>query len=177
MAKYLPTAMAQLQLAIKLMHAAEQGEIDLDAIDQPLSIEEPGGVMVLEDRLFYDPNDFINGVQNMVCVAFGVAAITLNRALEEAGCGPPKAIDMEEDQYRALVFQIRNAFAHDMAEPRWRIKGRYARQYDVASVQADLRDLDGKMFEYSQIGGARSMVALYAYATDVLGWVVGDAAA
>jgi hypothetical protein len=53
-----------------------------------------------------------------------------------------------------VVYQIRNAFAHDISEPRWNItKERYARIYEFGGISIDLRLVRSKHFEYSDIGG------------------------
>jgi hypothetical protein len=59
------------------------------------------------------------------------------------------------------VYQIRNAFAHDIAEPRWNITNpRYARLYDFGGIRIDLSNVGTKHFEYNDLGGP-----------DVLFWI------
>jgi hypothetical protein len=98
-----------------------------------------------------------------VTITYGAAAITLNRCREEAAVPLPDPISSECDQWVALVYQIRNAFAHDIAEPRWQVNQRYARKYEVGRVRADLQQLHGVRFEYSQIGGPDALFLLRAY--------------
>src|SRR5437879_5621718 len=121
--RYLDTAFAHVEFAIKLTQAAEDGLLSLETIDRPLSIDEGGGaLLVLHDHVLQSPDDLILACQNYVTMAFGAAAITLNRCREEAiGKKLPDPIASECDQWAALVYQIRNAFAHDIAEPRWEI--------------------------------------------------------
>jgi hypothetical protein len=101
------------------MQAAEDGRITVESIDKPLSIEMRRGNWVLPDRVLDTQDDFILVCQNLVQMAYGAAAITLNKCREEAGVRPPVVIRDECDEWVALVYQIRNAFAHDIAEPRW----------------------------------------------------------
>ena len=161
--KYIETAFGQLEFAIKLMQAAEDGLLSAENVDRPLSVDEGSGMLVLRDRVFDSPNDLILACQNNVTIAFGAAAITLNRCREEADVRLPDPIDSDRDQWIALVYQLRNAFAHDIAEPRWVCQPRYRREYRVGVVNADLRDVEGSPFEYSQIGGANSLFLLKAY--------------
>ena len=158
------TAFAQLEFAIKLMHAAEHGAVHLDDIDIPLTIEDGGSVLVLPDKLFRSPEDFINACQNNVSIAFGAAAITLNRCREEASRCLPDPITTEHEQWIALVYQIRNAFAHDVSKPRWSIKRRYARCYDIGGIHANLTKRHDLHFEYVHIGGADTLFRLRDYA-------------
>jgi hypothetical protein len=165
--RYLDTAFAQLEFSIKIMQAAENGALDFAKIDIPLSVRESGGMLVLPDRVFESSGDAILACQNMVSVSFGAAAITLNRSREERGPGLPDPIVSETDQWVALVYQIRNAFAHDISEPRWEIKSeRYKRLYEIDGVSVDLTELHGRHFEYDHIGGAGSLFALKRYAIE-----------
>lgn len=119
--KYLGTAFEQLGFAIKLMTAAERGLVRVEEIDTPTVIQEGRSVLVLPDRILNSQDDLILACQNNVTITFGAAAITLNRCREEAGIQLPDPIATEEEEWVALVYQIRNAFAHDIAEPRWNI--------------------------------------------------------
>ncbi len=161
--KYLDTAFVHLSFAIKLMQAAEGGLIDLESIDTPLTIHEGRSVLVLPGRVLHDENELVNACQNLVTITYGAAAITLNRCREEASVPLPDPIVSECEQWVGLVYQIRNAFAHDIAEPRWQINPRYRREYTIGHVQADLRKLDGEIFEYAQIGGVDALYILRAY--------------
>lgn len=160
---YLDTAFAQLELSIKLMHAVEQGKLNRDEIDFPLSVANGNGLLVLSDQTIFTDDDFINAFQNNVSISFGAAAITLNRCREEKRLGLPNPIDTEIDQWVALVYQIRNAFAHDIAEPKWEIHPRYARNYQIGVVTADLSQLNGCHFGYGQIGGPEALFLLRDY--------------
>ena len=161
--RYIETAFDQLAFAIKLMQAAEDGRLDLESIDRPLTIAEGQSVLVLPDRVLGSVDDLIHVCQNYVTIAYGAAAITLNRCREEASVSLPNPILTEADEWVALVYQIRNAFAHDIAEPRWQINARYAREYKIGWVEADLRGLDGVLFEYAHVRGPEGLFRLKAY--------------
>jgi hypothetical protein len=163
--RYIDTAFGQLGFAIKLMQAAEDGVLDLEAIDKPLTIAEGPSILVLPDRVVADNNnELILACQNLVGITYGAAAITLNRCREEANVSVPDPIASEVDQWVALIYQIRNAFAHDIAEPKWRVdKARYKREYSVGPVKADLRQLDGLHFDYAQVGGPEGLFHLKSF--------------
>jgi hypothetical protein len=101
-----------------------------------------------------------------VSIAFGAAAITLNRCREEAGVQLPDPINTEAEQWVALVYQIRNAFAHDISEPTWSIKPRFARVYAIDRTRVDLTGLDGVTFDYGHIGGPDALFDLKRYGVD-----------
>lgn len=105
---------------------------------------------------------------NQLSVAFGAAAITLNRCREEYEQVSGKSLraingdapTSEGEHFAELVYQIRNAFAHDVSEPRWEIRGVARRRPylvdrvgDTARIMVDLTNLHGYAFEYAHIDG------------------------
>ncbi|MDP3959533.1 MAG: hypothetical protein Q8Q26_05590 [Pseudorhodobacter sp.] len=152
MMRYLPTAFANVEFAWKLLAYGEGGGIDLEKLDIPIVFQDDKGrpFFVPPDKIFPDPNDLILALQNNLTIAFGAAAITLHRSIEEAGHRVPRgAFDTEEDQCIALVYMVRNAFAHDIAEPRWEMRNPvFKREYTIQGQTFDLRGLNGKHFRY-----------------------------
>ncbi len=164
--RFIDTAFQQLSFAIKLMQAAEDGVLDVETIDTPLTIHEGTSVLVLPDRVLATQNDLILACQNNLTIAVGAAAITLNRCREEASVVLPNPIVNELDQWVALVYQIRNAFAHDIAAPKWQINDRYRREYAVAGVRVDLRRMNEQRFDYPDLGGLESLFRLKRFGED-----------
>lgn len=163
--KYLPTAFAQLQFAWKLYNYALERKLDIRNLDVPITFREGGMMLVLPDRIFENEDDLILATENMLGIAFGAAAITLNRSREEAGIPFPNAIVSESDQFVVLTYQIRNAFAHDIAEPRWEIRNPvFQRKYQFDSVSVDLSNLNGRPFNYRDIGGPDVLFRMREYA-------------
>lgn len=151
---YLNTAFGQLAFAWKLYNYGLEGRIDFAELDKPLTFQEDGTIFVLPDKVLDSPDDLIIALQNNLGIAFGAAAITLNRCREEAGVALANPIQTEVDQFAGLAYQIRNAFAHDISEPRWNInRPRYARVYQFGGVSVDLTNVGRKHFEYEDIGG------------------------
>lgn len=152
--RYIDSAFKQLSFAWKLYDYALEGKINLDELDKPITFQEGHMVLVLPDKIFNDPNEMIVALENNLSVAFGSAAITLNRCREEAGLNLANPIVTEQDQFSSVVYQIRNAFAHDISEPRWNItQERYARVYAFGGISIDLSHVGNKHFEYIDIGG------------------------
>lgn len=151
---YIDTAFKQLSFAWKLYDYALQGKINVDDLDQPLTFQEGRMVFVLPDKVFSSPEELIVALENNLVIAFGAAAITLNRCREEAGVQLANPIQTEIDQFAGLAYQIRNAFAHDIAEPRWKITNpRFARIYEFGAIRVDLSSVGTKIFEYQDLGG------------------------
>lgn len=165
--QYLPTAFANLQFAWKLLAYGEAGEIDLDKLDIDIVFQDDNGrpFFVPPARIFPDPNDLIVALHNNLTIAFGAAAITLHRSIEEAGHRVPRGeFATEEEQCIALVYQVRNAFAHDIAEPKWEVRNTvFERQYIIGNQTFDLRGLNGQNFRYEDFG-VESLFYLKTYA-------------
>lgn len=149
---YLPTAFGQLAFAWKLLNYGLDGKINAEELDAEVTFHEEDMHFVVPKALGSE-GDLIIALQNNLTIAFGAAAITLNRTREELNIGLPDPIDDERDQCVALIYQIRNAFAHDIVEPTWKIRERYRRVYEFDGVRVNLTDCDGKAFEYNHLGG------------------------
>ena len=163
--KYLNTAFQQLEFSWKLYNYALEGKISLEDLDKPLTFQEGNSVLVLPDKIFDTNNDLILAFENNLTITFGAAAITLNRCREEAGIRLPDPIVTEIDQFAALTYQIRNCFAHDIAEPIWNItQPRYARCYSFGGINVDLSQVGLGPFNYKDIGGPEVLIWMKNYA-------------
>ncbi len=168
--KYLDTAFAQLAFAGKMLVYAEDGGIDLDRLDQPITFKDGRMIFALPDKIFDSYDDLVLACQNNLTVAFGSAAITLNRAREDTDLALPNPIDSELDQFVSLAYQIRNAFAHDIAEPRWNMnQERYVRMYEFGGVRVDLTRIESDQpFRYEDIGGPDVLFAMKDYFVGII---------
>lgn len=163
--EYLDTAFAQLAFAWKLYAYAEDGKIDLSELDQALTYEEDRMVFVLPDQIFDSYDDLVLACRNNLGVAFGAAAIALNRSREDLKIALPNPIETERDQFVSLAYQIRNAFAHDISEPCWNMnQERYSRIYEFGGYRVDLTKIEHRQpFRYEDIGGPDALFAMKEY--------------
>ena len=120
-------------------------------------------MIVLQEKTFDSVADFIQALENNVSISFGAAIICLNRAREEAGLLLPNPIASELDQFVSIVYQIRNAFSHDISEPKWKITNpRYQRQYRFDEAVIDLSTIENQTpFEWRHIGGPDAIFKMY----------------
>lgn len=169
MGNYINEAFAQLDFALRLYHHVDVGKIDPEEFNAPLTYKDPGMVFVCSEAYFDTMENLRVAVWNNVGISFGAAAITLNRVREEKEHKLPNPIATEADQLISLVYQIRNAFAHDISEPTWKINERYRREYVIGEIKAELSDLDGCRFEFSHVGGPGVLKELYEYGRQKLG--------
>jgi len=134
-----------------------------------LTFQQGNSVLVLQDKIFNTPEDLILAFENNLTIAFGAAAITLNRCREEAGIKLANPIITEIDQFAALAYQIRNCFAHDIAEPLWNITHpRFARLYSFGGIRVDLRTVSPGFFKYDDIGGPEVLIWMKKYAQETV---------
>ncbi len=162
MTQYLPTALGQLAFAWKLLNYGLEGKIDPKELDADITWKDDNMVFVVPRALGGD-EDLIVALHNNLTITFGAAAISLNRVREELGLTLPQKIESEEEQCIALTYQIRNAFAHDIAEPRWKMNDRYRRCYEFDGLRIDLTKLDGVAFDYNHIGGPGTLFDIKKY--------------
>jgi hypothetical protein len=168
--KYLPKAFGQLAFAWKLYNYGLNGEIDPEKLDEDVAWLDDDIVFVVPKALG-TADDLLIALQNNLTIAFGAAAITLNRVREEIEIPLPDPIVSEQDQCVALIYQIRNAFAHDIAEPVWRIRERYRRSYEFGGLVFDLTAFDGKPFRYEHIGGPERFYLIKDYFSRTFGTI------
>ncbi len=152
--------MQNLDFAWRLLAYFRDNKIDPKTFIEFVRWDDDQGVP------FYTPvykfethEELIIACGNNCLIAFGTAAITLNRAREEIGWKLPESIDSEQEQFVALVYQIRNAFAHDMAEPKWNItKEKYKKVYTINGLIIDLKNVtQGEPLDYRKIGGPETL--------------------
>jgi len=165
--KYLPTAFWNLEFAWKLYNYVLDGGIELEKLDVPVTFQEGRSLLVLPSRTFATQDDLVLACENNLGIAFGAAAITLNRCREEVGIPLPNPIATELDQFVSLAYQVRNSFAHDIAEPRWELRDeRYRRAYDFGPVHVDLTHRHREPFSYHDIGGPEVLFWMRDYAEE-----------
>lgn len=169
--QYLPTAFANIEFAWKLLVYGENGGIELENFDIDIVFQDDNGrpFFTPPARIFNNSDDLIIALKNNLTIAFGAAAITLNRSVEEAGHKVPRGeFESEVEQCIALVYQVRNAFAHDIAQPKWEIRNPvFLREYIFGGISCDLRELNGQPFDYTDFS-VEDLFRLKDYATQNL---------
>ena len=163
--RYLPTAFAQLEFSWKLYGYALDGKLDRQELDIPQTFKDGKSMLVLPDQIFHSDKDLLLALENNLTIAYGAAAITLNRSREEADIKLPKELLSEADICVWLIYHIRNAFAHDIAEPKWEIRNKTLRiPYIFAGVEADLTNVHQEPFKYTDLGGLDAIFIIRDYA-------------
>jgi hypothetical protein len=124
-------AFRQLEFSIKLLSFCELGNIT------PSDFDTDHIVILGSERLnfptgkFVDVDTIIKAACSSVLIAFSASVLALDDAFQAAGMKPcPEAV-ANDSQLRTLVYMARCAYAHGIATPRWKVRGKYCRTLSV----------------------------------------------
>jgi hypothetical protein len=140
-----------LEFAVKVFTHAKQGRMNPSDFNAPVEMRFQNGVLKLDNPVFDSPDEITNAAHNMVRLAFGFTASSLDSALESAG--------IDQGDLHDVVYMIRCAFAHpdQMIRPVWQVKGPFAREMRLSlpsgPLVLDMRTLHGRPFNIADIGG------------------------
>jgi hypothetical protein len=105
----------------------------------------------------FDTDHFVRAAMVTVSLAFGASALALDLAYEVAGVQKDVSSDDNDVRIRTLVFMVRCAYAHGIADPKWEVQGKYRRAISVylgsEEIDIDLTALDGQSFSFDDLGG------------------------
>jgi hypothetical protein len=150
-------AFRQLEFTIKLLTYCELGNIQPAEFDTDHLVLVEGGNLSFPSGRFSTPDDLNRAAGVSVLVAFSASVLVLDKAFEVAGVPPNPDASDPLGQIRILVYMLRCAHAHSLADPRWKVRGKYARvlkvDLDGIPLVLDLKALQGAQFVFDQIGG------------------------
>jgi hypothetical protein len=146
-------AFRQLEFAIKLMCYCENNELDQKKFDSDITLLFKNDNWVFSDNSLVEYKEIVKCSQINVGICFGVSAIVLDSAFEAASFSCKRR---PLDDIRTIVYMVRCAFAHNMADPKWKVTGDFQRQVNLTlagkTTLIDLGQLNGKPFRYENIG-------------------------
>jgi hypothetical protein len=129
-------AMLTFILGLHLHEAAQSSRIVPTTFANPLTLQTNGDKIVITKA--YTPDQVKVGVENNLWATLAVSAEAMNRALDDT-FGPKQPATFDDlNEARAIVYQIRNCFAHNPFAPTWRVDQRYRRLMRVASVNVQV---------------------------------------
>lgn len=147
----------QLEFSIKLLTFCELKKLDPSEFDTDHIEKLEEGSLHFPSGHFSDSDNIIRAANVSVTLAFGASALALDKAFETAEISPDPESDNNIARIRTLIYMVRCAYAHSIAEPRWEVRGKYRRAISVELegiiTHLDLEKLDGKVFEFKHIGG------------------------
>lgn len=155
----------QLEFAIKLLSLCELNKIDPAEFDSDHLVRLSTGNLHFPPGRFRDNDSLVRAASINVLIAFSATTLVLDEAFDAIGMKANPLADDADGQLRLLVYMVRCAHAHGIADPRWEVRGKYARVLTVTAegvtVELNLRDLDGKPFDIEIIGGYENWYRMY----------------
>jgi len=150
-------AFRQLEFAIKLLSFCELDHINPKDFDTDHVVLLDGGNLHFPPGQFSDQDSLNRAASISVLLAFSASVLLLDKGFEAIGIAPnPEASD-NVGKLRVLIYMVRCAQAHGIADPHWEVRGKFARTItvDVAGTQIslDLAALHGQRFHIDQLGG------------------------
>lgn len=157
------TAFLQVEFALRLLIYCERGKIHLEEFQESHTHDflKQTNLRLVSLGEFDDTDKIIKAANTSMLLALAGSALALDQACEAAGIKPCPESNCHRKELRTLVYMIRCAFAHSIIAPKWEVKGKYKRKITLKvdpftpETPIDLSELDGKPFDYSQIGGYR----------------------
>ena len=146
-----------LEFAIRTMCYFELGKVDIGLFGQNTIILDENGNINFNGNYFSSKDNAVIVSQINVGAAFGASAIQLNKFFETAGTKRNPDSDDLVSTLSCLVYAVRNAFAHEIADPKWKIDKKYRKKLNIElegdKITIALDTLHGCEFKYEQIGG------------------------
>ena len=147
----------QVEFSIKLLSYCKLEKINPADFDTNHIVHLEQGDLSFPPRHFRRLEDIISAASVTVSSALGTSVLTLDKAWEIAGIYPDLQSADERVKLRTLVYMVRCAYAHGVADPKWKVRGdfRQVLKVDLPSVSLtlDLRELDGQGFNFDVLGG------------------------
>lgn len=157
-ANKIATAQAILGLALRLSGEVESGRITTDIFKRSVTIHTGGDGLKLPPFPEGTNQDLKHGISNIVLIALGASALTVDETLDEVFGIVSTDTDPIRIGIRVMVNQLRNAFAHNPWRPKWVIYKKYRNIYlveleDGSKFTFDTTSLDGNSVKPEHVGG------------------------
>jgi hypothetical protein len=163
-------ALEVLSIGFLIHDATEEGRINESLLANPLVVRNNGDSASF--RKTFAPGQIKIATWNLMMRRLPSARSHLTE-LSMTSLGP-KTPHLEDpiSSARAIVYQLRNSFAHHPFKPRWDIKGKYLRRWVVAEalVELDAPAVNGKPLQPGHFGphGIIGYLKLIEWCTDRL---------
>lgn len=143
-------------------------KLDLNSLPKEISLRSFSGQEPFKVEIPLTAYGAISRNTALACT--GVCAIAfdeaMNLAFGEKGNDFPLD-DTDLTAARAIIYQIRNAFAHGPAYPKWEVRNSryFSKKFYVTdlNLEVDLKSLNGKNFIMKHIGGWKGYLDLLHY--------------
>jgi hypothetical protein len=151
------TGFRQLEFAIKLLSYTELGNINTADFDAEHLVRLSTGNLHFPSINFQNQDALIRAASINVLIAFAATTLVLDQAFDAIGIKPDFQATDDAGKLRLLVYMVRCAHAHGIANPRWDVRSKKAAVIEVIiegrTITLELPRLHGQAFDVSQIGG------------------------
>ncbi len=151
------TGFRQLEFAIKLHSYTELGNINTANFDAEHLVRLRTGHLHFPSINFQNQDALIRAASINVVIVFAATTLVLDQAFDAIGMKHDYQATDDAGKLRLLVYVVRCAYAHGIANPRWDIRNKKAGVLTVIieghTITLDLPRLHGQAFDVSQIGG------------------------
>ena len=151
-----------LKLALRISHAINNETIDFSILRKGYRIDNPNGPIIPHEYEL-SKSDLYQDAQNLQVSALGTCILFLDKTLESFVKKNPSS-EVNFDKIRSIIFQLRNAYAHNPLRPTWYCWTKYLRKYKIElsnkSILIDLSTLNGQEFDINQIGGFGNLFSM-----------------
>ncbi len=161
-------AFRQLEFAIKLLSFCELGNINPEDFDTDHVVLLEGGNLHFPTGQFTDQDSLNRAASISVLLAFSASVLVLDKGFEVIGVPRDPEANDDLGTLRTLIYMVRCAQAHSIADPRWEARGKFARSITVdlgeAQISLDLQAMHGQRFHIDQLGGYENWYRIRAVA-------------
>ena len=167
------TAQATLGLAIRVHSEVIAGRIRDTIYQREVVVVTGGPGLLLPPDYRATKQDLHDGTQNLVVMALGASALTLDEALDDVFGKPETDPVTSRRGLRIMVNQLRNAFAHNPWRARWVIWPKFQKVHAVslgglAPFDFDATGLDGAGVKPEDVGGFEYWIKVLQYCEGIV---------
>jgi hypothetical protein len=157
-ASKIATALATLSLAFRLSNYVAVNKLTSDIFYHDVFIDTGDSFLKIPSNTEGSQADLQSGISNLLLIALSTSALVLDEILEERFGRPSEDREPSRSGIRAMVHQLRNAFAHNPWRPKWKINDNWKKVFPVTLATGemfnfDTRALNGKSIQPKDVGG------------------------
>ena len=150
-------AFQQLEYCLKASAYWSREEFQPDEFVTDMVVRLPEGDIHFPTDQFAEKSNIEKASEISISIAYACTALALDQALETADYNVnPKSTD-DFDQLRCVIYLVRCAYAHRIAQPYWDVAESKRRVYSFTvqdnSIEVDTTQLHEKEFSFTDLGG------------------------
>jgi len=152
-----------------IFHHAKHGNIDYSKMSRKFNLQDERRIVTFEIKEAYSPIETEQFAKNTVIAMTGAVFTILNSAMDTIFDPKEKNEAVQTTGLiaaRIIVFQIRNAYAHNPINPKWHITNScHLKMFGIPEINitVDFKKLNEKDLKFSHINGVTGLTELLKY--------------